>query len=81
MLLIVRASREMLACENTRFSLVFADVFAGYRNLLKLMSSSNQIWVVTRHHYEISAYVPQTLFRRETSSDVTKFYVCENEWQ
>ena len=47
-LLIVRASRENLACENTRFSLLFADVFAGYRNLLKPMSSSNQIWVVTR---------------------------------
>ena len=34
--------------------------------------STTQIWVVTRHQYGISALVPQTSFRRETSGGVTK---------
>ena len=33
---------------------------------------STQIWLVTRHQYGISAVVPQTSFRGETSGDVTK---------
>ena len=34
--------------------------------------STTHIWIVTRHQYGISALVPQTLFRRETSSGVAK---------
>ena len=34
--------------------------------------STTQIWVVTRHQYGISALVPQTSFRRETSGYVAK---------
>ena len=33
---------------------------------------NNQIWVVTRHQYGISALISQTLFRRETSGGVGK---------
>ena len=38
-------------------------------------SEVRQIWVVTRHQYEISVLVPQTSFRRETSDDVTKCWL------
>ena len=34
--------------------------------------STTQIWLVTRHQYGISALVPETSFRRETSSGVAK---------
>ena len=34
--------------------------------------STTQIWIVTRHQYGISALVPQTLFRGETSACVAK---------
>ena len=40
------------------------------RNLLQPIRSTIQIWVVKRHQYGISALVPQTLFRGETSGDV-----------
>ena len=33
---------------------------------------TTQIWIVTRHQYGISALVPQTLFRGETSAYVAK---------
>ena len=36
-------------------------------NLLRPIRSTNQIWLVTRHQYGISALVPQTSFRWETS--------------
>jgi len=36
------------------------------------MKSATQIWVVTRHQYGISALVPQTLFRGNTSGGVAK---------
>ena len=42
-------------------------------NLLQPISSTTQIWVVTRHQqYGISALVSQTSFRGETSVGVTK---------
>ena len=41
-------------------------------NLLQPVGSTAQIWVVTRHHYGISALVSQTSFRGETSCDVAK---------
>ena len=31
------------------------------------MESTTQIWAVTRHQYGISAFVPRTSFRGETS--------------
>ena len=34
--------------------------------------STTEIWVVTRHQYGISALVPQTSFRGETSGGVVK---------
>ena len=34
--------------------------------------STTHFWVVTRHHYGISALVPQTLFGGETSGGVAK---------
>ena len=37
------------------------------RKFLQPIKSSTQIWVVTRHQYGISALVPQTSFRGETS--------------
>ena len=40
------------------------------RNLLQPIKSTIQIWVVKRHQYGISALVPQTSFRGETSGDV-----------
>ena len=36
------------------------------------MKSTTQIWVVTRDQYGISALVPQTSFRGETSGGVAK---------
>ena len=36
-------------------------------------SEANQIWLVTRHQYGISALVSQTLFRGETSGGVAKW--------
>ena len=41
-------------------------------NLLQPTRSTTQIWVVTRHQYGISALVPQTSFREETSGSVAK---------
>ena len=35
--------------------------------------SPTQIWVVTRHQYGISALVPQTSFRGESSGGIDKF--------
>ena len=40
------------------------------RNLLQPIRNTIQIWVVKRHQYGISALVPQTSFRGETSGDV-----------
>ena len=42
------------------------------RNLLHPLGRTTQIWVLTRHQYEISARVSLTSFRRETGSGVTK---------
>ena len=42
------------------------------RNLLHPLRRTTQIWVLTRHQYEISARVSLTSFRRETGSGVTK---------
>ena len=41
-------------------------------NLLQPIRSATQIWVVTRHQYEISSLVSQSSFRGETSSGVAK---------
>ena len=41
-------------------------------SLPRPIKSTIQMWVVTRHQYGISAHVPQTLFRRETSSGFAK---------
>ena len=43
------------------------------RNFLQPIKSTIQIWVVKRHQYGISALVPQTSFRRETSVVVTSW--------
>ena len=40
---------------------------------LQPIRSTSQIWVVTRHQYEVSTLVPRTLFRGETSGDVAKW--------
>ena len=39
-------------------------------NLLHLIRSNSQIWVVTRHHYGISAVFPQMSFHGETNGDI-----------
>ena len=39
-----------------------SDWVCNVGNLLQPSRSTAQIWVVTRHHYEISAIVSQTLF-------------------
>ena len=41
-------------------------------NLLHLIRSTTQIWVVTRHQYGISAIVPEKSFRGKVSDCVTK---------
>ena len=41
-------------------------------NLLHLIGSTTQIYVVTRHQYGISAIVSQTSFRGETTGSVAK---------
>ena len=41
-------------------------------NLLQLIRSTIQTWVVTRHQYGISVLVSQTSFRGETSGGVAK---------
>ena len=41
-------------------------------NLLQPISSTSQIWVVTRHQFGISRLVSQTLFRGATSGGVEK---------
>ena len=41
-------------------------------NLLQPVRRTTQIWVVTRHHYGISALFSQTSFRGETSDSVVK---------
>ena len=41
-------------------------------NLIQPIRSTSQIWVVTRHHYGISALVSQTSFGGETSGSVAK---------
>ena len=42
------------------------------RNLLQPIKSTNQIWIVTSHHYRISALVAHTSFHGETSGGVAK---------
>ena len=37
------------------------------------IGSSDKIWEVKRHQYDISVLVPQTSFRRETIGGVQKF--------
>ena len=44
------------------------------RNLLQLISSTTQVWLVARCQYEISALVSQTSFRGETSGGVATKY-------
>ena len=44
------------------------------RNLLQPISSTTQVWLVTRCQYEISALVSQTSFRGETSGGVAAKY-------
>ena len=41
------------------------------RVLVKRLTVTTQIWIMTRHQYGISALVPQTSFRGETSGGVT----------
>ena len=41
-------------------------------NLFQPIRSTTQIWVVTRHHYGISALISQTPFRGETVGAVAK---------
>ena len=41
-------------------------------NLIQPIRSTTQIWVVTRHQYEISALVSQTSFGGKTSGSVAK---------
>ena len=43
-------------------------------NLFQPMRSTSQIWVVTRHEYEISALVSQMSFGEETSGSVSKSF-------
>ena len=43
-------------------------------NLIQPIRSTTQIWVVTRHQYEISALVSQTSFGGETNGSLAK---CE----
>ena len=42
-------------------------------NLLQRIRSTTQVWVVTRHQNGISALIPQTSFRRETSGGLAKY--------
>ena len=44
-------------------------------NLIQPIRSTSQIWVVTRHQYEISALVSRTSFGGETSSSVAKCWL------
>ena len=39
--------------------------------LVKRLTVTTQIWIMTRHQYGISALFPQTSFRGETSGGVT----------
>ena len=41
-------------------------------NLIQPIRSTNQIWVVTRHQYGISALVSRTSFGGETGNSVAK---------
>ena len=49
-----------------------SDWLCHVGNLFQQIGSTTQIWVVTRHEYEISALVSQMSFGRETSGSVTK---------
>ena len=42
-------------------------------NLLQRIKSAILIWVVSRHQYGISSFVPQTSFWREASGGVAKY--------
>ena len=42
-------------------------------NLLQRIRSTTQFWVATRHQNGISAIIPQTSLRGETSGDLTKY--------
>ena len=41
--------------------------------LVKRLTVTTQIWIITRHQYGISALLPQTSFRGETSGRVAKY--------
>ena len=41
--------------------------------MLQCISSTTQVWIVTRRQYRISALVSQTSFRVETSGGVAKY--------
>ena len=49
-----------------------SDWPSRWGNLLQLIRSTTQFWVVTRHQYGISALVFQTSFRKGTSDGVAK---------
>ena len=49
-----------------------SDWLCCVRNLIQLIRSTTQIWVVTRHQYEVSALLSQTSFGWETSGSIAK---------
>ena len=49
-----------------------SDWLCCARNLIQLIRSTTQIWVVRHRQYEISALVSQTSFGRETSGSIAK---------
>ena len=61
----------LMTCHNPDLGSA-SDWSCRERNLPQPIRSAIQIWVVTRHQYGISAGVPQTSFRSETSRGVAK---------
>ena len=66
-----RRNSEPLTCHYSDLVSV-SDWLKKISPAARPIRSTTKIWVVTRHQYGISALVPQTLFRGETSGGIAK---------
>ena len=62
----------LMICHVITQILVVLLIAHARENLLQPVKSASHIWLVTRHQHGISALVPQTSFREETSGGVAK---------
>ena len=68
----LRNERRKSMTDDASLIQFYPDRSCRVGNLIQPIRSTNQIWVMTRHQYGISALVSQTSFGGETSNSVAK---------